>query len=72
MLIVTEEDGRFKCVKKGDCGMCIVGDGLSVLEAVGSWCIYSGKVKVLCQPPELLEKFSVHKTTGYDPIPRRR
>jgi len=71
MLIVTKEGTRFECVREGDCEMCIVGDGLSVLEAVGSWCIYSGVVQVVCQPPRLLEQFGIEKAMGHYPAPHR-
>lgn len=71
MLIVSKKGTRFWCIREGDCGMCIVGDGLSVLEAVGSWCIYSGQVQVMCQPPELLEQFGIQEATGHYPAPHR-
>ena len=71
MLIVTKEGTRFRCVRQGDCGMCIVGDGLSVLEVVGSWCIYSGLIQVVCQPPSLLQQFGVQQAMGYYPAPHR-
>lgn len=71
LLIVTKRGDRFECVKKGDCGMAIVGDGISVLEAVGSWCIYSGRVQVVCQPAEVLEQFGVQEAMGHYPAPHR-
>ncbi len=70
-LIVTKEGNTFSCRRKGDCGMCIVGRGKSVTEAVGDWCIYSGKIQVQCQPPELLNEFSITQAVGFDPAPRR-
>ncbi len=70
-LIVTKEGSTFECMRRGDCGMFIVGKGKSVTEAVGDWCIFSGKVEVLCQPPELLEQFSVQEAAGLSPAPRR-
>lgn len=60
MLIVTQSgDGKFSCIKEGDVGMCIEGRGASVLEAVGSWAIYSQTVSIKCVPPSVLREFSV-------------
>lgn len=70
-LVVTKRDGRLECIEEDACGMAIVGDGLSVLEAVGSWCLYSGIVSVVCNPPEIKSQFSVKKADGYIPIPTR-
>lgn len=60
MLIVTQKnDGSFECYRDGDVGSHAVGRGASVLEAVGSWCIYSAVVTVTCQPPAILREFGV-------------
>ncbi len=58
-LIVTRNGDVFVCEKEGDTGWPISGRGASVLEAVGSWCIYSGLVEVRCDPPEVLQSFTV-------------
>ena len=71
LLIVTKRDKRFECIKEGACGMAIGGDGLSVLEAIGSWCLYSGIIQAKCDPPELLDKFTAKKVVGHLPAPRR-
>lgn len=75
-LIVTQnEDGRFECVQKGATGAATCGRGASVLEAVGSWCIYSQTVRVVCDPMELLLKFAVsnkYKKLKFSEIPTRR
>ena len=64
MLIVTKaKNGRFECVKEGETGACIQGRGVSVLEAVGSWAVYSQTVQIRCDPPKLLDKFSVSPNT---------
>lgn len=60
MLIVTQgADGSFSCVEKDATGMCIEGRGASVLEAVGSWAIYSSTVQVKCSPPAVLQEFAI-------------
>lgn len=60
MLIVSQNpDGTFSCVKEGAPGMCIEGHGASVLEAVGSWAIYSSTVQVKCSPPAVLQQFAI-------------
>ena len=59
-LIVTQDaQGRFECVRENDCGACIAGHGASVLEAVGSWAIYSQTVAIRCDPPSVLREFSI-------------
>lgn len=67
-LIITEEYGMLTAQKEGDTGMCILGRGLTVLEAIGSWVLYSGKVEVICDPPHLKEsRFGIEFTS----IPKR-
>lgn len=70
-LEVTEEDGQFMCMVKGACGSPVCGYGKSVLEAVGNWAIYSSTMKIVCNPPELLEKFAALQVVGYQHAPRR-
>ncbi len=71
MLIVTQNDkGRFECRREGSTGMRIVGDGASVLEAVGDWVTYSQTVEIRCEPPNVLQLFSVsndHKDLKFNP-----
>ena len=64
-LIVTQDDrGRFECVREGECGACIAGHGSSVLEAVGSWAIYSQTVVIRCNPPSVLREFGITNDYG--------
>lgn len=51
--------GQFECIERGACGSPIVGRGASVVEAVGDWAIYSSTVEIVCDPPELLQKFKM-------------
>ena len=68
-LIVTQNrfGGEFECIEKGATGSPIVGRGASVVEAVGHWAIYSSTVHIVCDPPELLEKFTI----GFNAAPER-
>lgn len=59
-LVVTQDEaGRFACVEEGRPGSPTQGSGASVLEAVGSWAIYSEAVSIICSPPAVLREFSV-------------
>ena len=59
LIVQQDHDGRFKCFRDGDTGMCIEGTGSSVLEAVGSWAIYSKTVEIICVPPAVLNEFTI-------------
>ncbi len=59
MLIVTKSGEEFVCNEQNAVGAYLEGRGASVLEAVGSWAVYSSTVKICCDPPELLQEFSV-------------
>jgi hypothetical protein len=54
-------------------GSPVIGYGNTVCEAVGNWAIYSGDVQVVCDPPELLEKFTASPccVTDFEPAPER-
>jgi hypothetical protein len=73
MIIVTYDRSRelFLAQREGDIGMCIVGEGKSVAEAVGDWCIFSGKIQVKCDPDGLKEKYQAESVSEYKPFPRR-
>jgi len=75
MLIVNQEpDGRFVCHRDTDVGMRVEGRGASVLEAVGSWLIYSGDHHVKCEPPAVLREFSIsnpYSDLTFLPSPKR-
>ena len=62
-LIITQHaNGTFSCVQEGASRMCIEVRGASVLEAVGSWAIYSATVHVKCSPPAVLQQFAIANT----------
>jgi len=61
--ITQNKAGRFDCIQEGSCGSYVVGRGASVLEAVGSWAIYSRTVKITCEPPVVMQGFTI--ATGY-------
>jgi hypothetical protein len=73
-VIVTNKDGDFECAEEGATGMCIVGRGASVTEAVGMWAIYSRLLEVRCDPPEVLQEFRVnmnYSDLSFSPPPKR-
>ncbi len=71
-LIVEEENGGIICYRDGDTGMHVEGRGSSVLEAIGSWCLYSGLIKARCDPPQLLEtRFSTVDVLTFEGAPKR-
>lgn len=59
LVITQENNGRFLCIEEDAIGACIQGRGSSVLEAVGSWVIYSQVVNIRCDPPAVLNEFSI-------------
>ena len=58
LTVKQETSGGFVCKRDEECGACI-GRGASVAEAVGLWAINSQAVQVVCDPPALLNEFSV-------------
>ena len=70
-LIVALGDKALECYEEGSIGMYNMGCGKTIAEAVGDFCIFSGLVKVRCDPPELLKQYQAKKVKKFKTFPRR-
>ena len=70
-LIVGFKDESFECHKEGAVGMYNLGRGKTVAEAVGDYCIFSGTVRIRCDPPKLLKQYQAKKVKKFKPCPNR-
>ncbi len=70
-LVVKQYDNEFECWPQNPVGMCIVGRGKTVAEAVGDYCIFAELAEVTCDPPELLELYRAKKVKKFLPFPKR-
>ena len=57
--VIQKKDGTMECYPEGATGSPIVGRGMSVIEAVGDWCIHSAHCQVTCNPPAILHEYRV-------------
>ena len=74
LTVNQDNQGLFSCTRNGDAGACIMGRGVSVLEAVGEWAIQSGIVTIKCSPPALLREYAIatdYKDLKFDKSPCR-
>jgi len=59
LVVLKDKHGRFECFDAGATGMYVVGRGASVLEAVGSWAIHTLTVEIKCDPPSVLDSYTI-------------
>lgn len=73
LTVTQNEDGVFECVEVGVTGSPIVGRGASVVEATGNWAIYTATVHITCDPPKLLDYFTIKESqkTFWNSAPKR-